>query len=141
MASGPVEQLTPTATTPAAEIDLSGILPVLFSADTPDASILECCDVIYASELSPDEFRAVLEKELERKRNEFMLSSLTMEADVPELLYEYSSDTVMALIGQAIALGRQTASDVCLTVPMLRDIITSHYKSTDRNDFWRNTNV
>ena len=130
-----------TATTPAAEIDLSGVLPILFSAEPPDASILECCDVIYASELSRDEFRAVLEKELERKRSEFMLSSLTMETDVPELLYEYSSETVMALIGQAIALGRQTMADVRLTVPMLKDIITGYYKNAERNDFWRNTNV
>ncbi len=130
-----------TASTPSVEIDLSGILPILFATERPESSLLECCDVLLAGELSREEFRAVLTKELDKKKGDFVLSSLTMETDVPDFLYDYSSDTVMALVNKAIAQSRLTESDVSLTVPMLAGIIDRYYKSVNRSDFWRNTAV
>ena len=119
------------------EIDLSGILPILFASAIPNGNIAEYCDVIMAKELTRSEFCEVLEKSLQKKCEDFKLSSLSVEPAVAEFLFEYSSATVTNLLNKAIGQLRRTTKDVHITVAVLQGIIDKFYSSKSKNGFWR----
>ena len=119
------------------EIDLSGILPILFASAIPNGNIAEYCDLIMAKELTQSEFCEVLEKSLQKKCEDFKLSSLSVEPAVAEFLFEYSSATVTNLLNKAIGQLRRTTKDVHITVAVLQGIIDKFYSSKSKNGFWR----
>lgn len=123
--------------TPPVEIDLSGVLPILFASTIPDANIAECCDIVIATELTKSEFREVLDKSLKKKCEVFKLTSLSMEPTVADFLFEYSSATVTNLLNKAIGQLRGTTKDVHITVAVLQGIIDKFYSSKSKNGFWR----
>ena len=122
---------------PSIEIDLSGTLPVLFATTVPDKSVAECCDVVFATELTQSEFHKVLEKTLDKKREVFKLTSLSMEAAVSEFLFDYSSATVTSLLNKTIAQLRHSTQDVHITVSDLQRMINIFYTGQNKKGFWR----
>lgn len=120
------------------EVDLSGALPVLFSSHVPAECIAECCDVIIGTELSKEEFCRTLENTLEKKREQFKLSALSLAPDVSDFLFEYSSATISNLLNKAIGQQRRFCSEVHLTVKALQEVIERYYTSKSKNGFWRN---
>jgi hypothetical protein len=130
-----------TGSAPTVEINLSGVLPILFASALPDQSIVEQCDVILASELTQSEFHKVLEKSFESKRDIFKLSSLSMDPAVVEFLFDYSSATVTNLLNKAIGQLRRTTKEVHITVEILQNIISKFYSTNTKDGFWRDSTL
>ena len=125
--------------TPAIEMDLSGVLPILLATEIPDPAVAECCDVIMAAQLSLSEFHTIIEIALERKRAEFKLASLTMAPDVPAFLFDYSHTAVTDLLNKAIGRLRTEGSHVCITVAALQSIIDKYDFGNNHGGFWRDS--
>ena len=123
------------------EIDLSGTLPILFASAIPDSNIAECCDVVITKELTRSEFKNVLEHSLKKKLELFKLNSLSMDQNVSDFLFDYSSDTVTNLLNKAIGRSRASTKDIHLTVDILQSIIDKHYSSKSQNSFWRDSTI
>lgn len=130
-----------TGSAPTVEINLSGVLPILFASALPDQSIVEQCDVILAAELTQSEFHKVLEKSFESKRDIFKLSSLSMDPAVVEFLFDYSSATVTNLLNKAIGQLRRTTKEVHITVEILQNIISKFYSTNTKDGFWRDSTL
>lgn len=126
---------------PSVELDLSGVLPVLFATTIPDHSIVLCCDMVVAEEPTQEEFKEILKKSLEKKKKIFKLNSLSAEPAVFEFLFDYSFDAVTDLLNKTIGCLRQTSKDVHITTEALQDIIGKFYSVKDKNGFWRDTTV
>ena len=129
------------SSTPSIEIDMSGVLPILFASGIPDACITEYCDILFAKELTKDEFKSELIKSLENKRDMFRLSTITLESKVTDFLFDYSSSTVSTLINKAICQLKKSSSDILITVPILQAIIDKFYSSKSKTNFWRDSRV
>ncbi len=127
--------------TPQIEMDLSGVLPILFASEIPDSAVAECCDVIMAAELSLTEFHTVIANALERKKAEFKLASLTMASDVPAFLFDYSHAAVTDLLNKAICRLRAEDSHVCITVPVLQGIVDKYDFGNNHGGFWKDSTV
>ena len=127
--------------TPMVEIDLGGVLPILFASTMPDPAIVECCDVVLAAQLTQSEFRQVLERSLENKREIFKLSSISMDPNVSDFLFDYSSATVTGLLNKAIGELKRTSKNIHITVATLQGIIDKFYANKNKNGFWRGSTL
>lgn len=123
------------------ELDLSGVLPILFASSVPPSSITERCDVVLAKELTQAEFHGVLEQSLEGRRKIFKLSSLSIDSGVSDFLFDYSSSTVANLLNKTIGMLRCSTQNVHITVETLQSVIDKFYSSKSKNDFWRNSAI
>ena len=124
--------------TASVEVDLSGIVPILFSSRVPAQSIADCCDIVFGQELSKEEFCQALEGSLERKRTQFKLNSLSIEPQAADFLFKYSSATIANLLNKAIGQLRCSTKEVNVTVKSLQNVIDRYYTNKRKDGFWRN---
>ncbi len=120
-----------------AEVDFSGILPLLFASTLPDPGLVCRCDVLSVAPLSREEFREVLEELLAQKKKELNLDSLSMEPNVPDFLFDFSAETVMSLLQKAVIHERNVHRKILLTVPLLQSMIELYDFTRQKTGFWR----
>ncbi len=120
-----------------AEVDMTGLLPVLLATSMPAKAIGQACDIIVAKESQVAENADLLTETLQEKKTLFRLSSLSMEETVPAFLFDYSADTVSRLLDAGIARLRQGGRDVHITVALLQDIIKGRMAYDNKLGFWK----
>ncbi len=127
------------ASIPPAEVDMSGMLPILLSKKLPPLSVAQHCDIVTAAEPTPEEFRSLLAEKLSEISKLFGFDTIEIENDAAQFLFDYSSRDAMLLVNKTVAMHRGGKSKLKLTRTDLEHILSIHFTPTGNNGFWRNT--
>lgn len=117
---------------PSVGIDLSGILPILFSQSEPDGELEQYCDVIRLAPISDAEKGCVISEILERYLDAYDIENVTLSSSVIEKLKGKSCEQIEDAIDEIVkymALEDKSGvvDDECLTL-VLKGVLKNTVK-------------